>query len=353
MLNFSVGPVMTWEEILNIGGRQVPYFRTSEFSSIMLESENYMNEFANAPAGSRTVFLTGSGTMAMESVIMNILTTNDKVLVVNGGSFGKRFVELCGIHKIPFDEISLSMGETLTKKILDQYNSLDYTAFLVNIHETSTGVLYDMNLIHEFCKSGKLLLIADAISTFLADPIDMTEMGIDVMITSSQKALACAPGISMITMTDVAMDRVYSNGTKCLYMDIIGALKNGDRGQTPFTPAVATLIQINRRLKMIAEKGGVCSEIERVSDIANYFRSEIIKLPFEFVSKSPSNAVTSLHPTNNVSAKAIFETLKDNYGIWVCPNGGEWSDYMFRVGHIGNITNEDINTLVNAMKKLF
>jgi len=349
MLNFTVGPVMTWDELLNIGGSQVPYFRTAEFSEIMKESERYMNEFANAPEGSRTVFLTGSGTMSMESAVMNILTSQDRALVVNGGSFGHRFVELCKLHNIPFDEIELSSGEALTKSALDRYNATDYTAFLINVHETSTGVLYDMSLVHEFCKSGNLLLIADAISTFLADPIDIAAMGIDVMITSSQKALACAPGVSMLAMSAKALKRVYANGSRTMYMDIIDALKNGDRGQTPFTPAVATLIQINKRLKMIADNGGVEAEIARVADIAAYFRERIKDMPFEYVSQSPSNAVTALHPTT-ATARYIFEELKKNHNIWICPNGGDMADYMFRVGHIGNVTHEHIDILIDAIR---
>lgn len=351
MLNFTVGPVMTWDELLDIGGAQVPYFRTSEFSVLMQENEKYMNKFSYAPLDSRTVFLTGSGTMGMEAVVINVLTNSDKVLVVNGGSFGHRFVELCRIHNVKYDEISLEMGETLTKDILDKYDASLYTAVLVNMHETSTGVLYDMSLIHDFCESGDLLLIVDAISAFLADPIDMTKLGIDVMITSSQKALACAPGVSMLTMTKRAIDRVYAKGSSCMYMDIIDALNNGDRGQTPFTPAVGTLIQINKRLNMIEQSGGVASEISRVRNIAYYFRAQIKDLPLEIVSKSPSNAVTSLHPTNNKSSKVIFDNLKDNYGIWICPNGGNLADYMFRVGHIGNITKENIDTLVKALKE--
>lgn len=348
MLNFTVGPVMTWDEILNIGGSQVPYFRTAEFSTLMKENERYINVFANAPSGSRTVFLTGSGTMAMETAVINILNADDKALIVNGGSFGHRFVEICKLHGIPYDEIVLEAGKALTAAVLEKYCATDYTAFIVNVHETSTGVLYDMDLIADFCERGNLLLIADAISAFLADPIDMTSMKIDAMITSSQKALACAPGISMITMSSRAIERVYANGTKCMYMDIIDALKNADRGQTPFTPAVATLIQINKRLNMIEEAGGVESEISRVADIACYFREKIKGMPFESVSESESNAVTSLHPTD-VSAKYIFEELKSKHNIWICPNGGEMADYMFRVGHIGNVTRDNIDTLVDSL----
>ena len=101
MLNFTVGPVMTWDNILNIGGQQVPYFRTSEFSDIMIENERLMCEFACAPENSRTVFLTGSGTMAMEAAVINFLSPDDRALVINGGSFGQsKTHRLVRIHEI-------------------------------------------------------------------------------------------------------------------------------------------------------------------------------------------------------------------------------------------------------------
>ena len=94
MINFTVGPVQSSEKVREIGAEQVPYFRTNEFSELMLENEKLMLKFSDAPDGSKAVFITGSGTAAMEAAILNTLTSSDKVLVVNGGSFGQRFVEL-------------------------------------------------------------------------------------------------------------------------------------------------------------------------------------------------------------------------------------------------------------------
>ena len=98
MLNFTVGPVQSSEEILEIGSEQVPYFRTPEFSKIMLENEALIKKLAKAPSDAKAVFLTGSGTAAMEATVMNVLNTKDKALIINGGSFGARFVKLCQLH---------------------------------------------------------------------------------------------------------------------------------------------------------------------------------------------------------------------------------------------------------------
>jgi aspartate aminotransferase-like enzyme len=124
MLNFTVGPVMASEKVLSIGAEQVPYFRTAEFSAVMLENENLIKKFAKADDASRVVFITGSGTASMEATIMNTLTKDDKAIVVNGGSFGHRFVQMLDIHGIPYSEIKLDAGKKLTQKMLNMYENM-------------------------------------------------------------------------------------------------------------------------------------------------------------------------------------------------------------------------------------
>lgn len=352
MLNFSVGPVQSDDYVREIGSCQVPYFRTPEFSEVMFENEKLVLKFAKAPKGSRAVFITGSGTASMEASVINTLAKNDKAIVVNGGSFGRRFSEILDIHKIPHDDIVLETGKALTKEHLLPFENKGYTAFLVNVCETSTGVRYDMDLIGEFCKRNGIFLIADAVSAFLADESDMEKIGADVLMTGSQKALACPPGVSIIVLSPRALKRVENTDSGCMYLDLKRALENGERGQTPFTPAVGTLLQINARLRKINETGGADAEVKRVGELAAYFREKIKAFPFKTVSESPSNAVTSLAPEGKLSAYTIFTVLKDEYGIWICPNGGELKDKIFRVGHIGALTKADYDTLFNALEDM-
>ena len=91
MINFTVGPVMTSEEILSIGAEQLPYFRTAEFSEIMLENEKYILKYSKAGRNARAVFMTCSSTGSMEAVIMNCFTKRDKLLVINGGKLWTAF----------------------------------------------------------------------------------------------------------------------------------------------------------------------------------------------------------------------------------------------------------------------
>lgn len=353
MINFTVGPVQSSNSVLSIGAEQVPYFRTAEFSKLMFENEQLIKKFAHATADSRVVFLTCSGSGGMEAAIINTLSKKDKALVVNGGSFGERFVELLRLHDIPFSEIKLPYGKALTAEHLVPFENKAYTTFLIQKHETSTGVHFDMDLVSDFCKRNNCFLIVDTISTFLADPFDMSSLGGGIMITGSQKALACPPGIAVIVLAPSALERINKIRCCCQYLDFKLALKNQERGQTPWTPAVGVLRQINVRLKEIDDSGGDSSEIKRTASLANYFRRKLIdnNLPFEIISESLSNAVTPLHPTTQ-SAHDIFLKLKDEYGIWICPNGGDMKDSVFRVGHIGNLTEADYDKLIDAFVDL-
>lgn len=350
-LNFTVGPVMMGEDIKRAGAWEVPYFRTTEFSQLMKENEVYMKKLALADDDSRVVFLTGSGTAAMEMAVMNSFTPNDKVLVVNGGGFGQRFEELCEIHEVPFESIRLSPGEALDNNHLEQYDNQGVTGFLINMHETSTGVLYDMELVSRFCEKNQLFLVVDAISAFLADEVWMGKWGINVLITSSQKAFALPPGMSFLILDGEAVQRTQQMHVQSMYFDVKDYLKNGERGQTPFTPAVSVLIQLNIRLQKLV-KQGVWNEVERTKELANYFRKQLEGLPFEIFTKTPSNAVTAVTPTNGVSAYHYFEKLEEKYNIWVCPNGGVLSDKVFRVGHLGALEKKDYDRLIMALREI-
>jgi aspartate aminotransferase-like enzyme len=352
MINFTIGPVMSNGEVRSVGSEQVPYFRTPEFSEMMLENEQMMLRLAKAPAGSRVVFLTGSGTAAMEASVINFFSKNDKVLVIDGGSFGHRFVELLDIHAIPHSVIKPEFGCGVTEEQLAAFDGQGYTGFLVNLDETSVGVLYDIDLIGGFCRRNGLFLVVDSISSFLCDPFDMERSGVDVMITSSQKALACPPGISVLVMSREAVHRAEQNRPRSLYFDLKPALLNGERGQTPFTPAVGILRQMNARLRQIERKGGAGAEVERTGRLATYFRERIKDMPLRIASRSLSNAVTPLMVGETVSAFTVFTVLKEEYGIWICPNGGELKEKLFRVGHIGDLTVRDFDVLLDALRDL-
>lgn len=351
MLNFTVGPVQMDERIAKLGGQQIPYFRTEDFSKLMKENEELILDFSKSPKNSRAVFITGSGTASMEAAVVNLLSSKDKVLLIDGGAFGQRFAKMLDLYGVPHEKIKPQSGRNIKQSDFEKIDGKEFGAVVVNVHETSTGVLYDLDLIGNFCKKNNLLLIVDAISSFLADEIDMQKHAIDVLISDSQKALACPPGVSIIVLSPKAIERIEKGETKCIYLDLKSALTQGANGQTPYTPAVSILIQINARLKQIKQNGGESFEIEKTRHLAQYFRDKIKSLPLEIASESMSNAATPLRP-KNVSANEVFLTLLNEYGILVCPASKGLRGEIFRVGHIGDLHERDYDILIHALKDM-
>lgn len=350
MINFTVGPVQESKDVLEIGAQRTPYFRNESFSKKMLENEKMIMELAGAHKNSRAVFLTASGTGAMEAAVINSFSDKDKVLVIDGGSFGHRFAELCRLYGISHTVLEVPKEMDLTKEMLSEYDNQGYTGLLINMHETSIGKLYDMELVSEFCIKNNLFLVVDAISAFIADDLNMAELGIDMLIISSQKALAVPPGISAIIMSPEAVERVNNAAPKSFYFNLKDALKNGERGQTPFTPAVSILLQIHERLDNLI-KIGIENEKAKIAGFANQFRTGIADLPISIPSYNLSNAVTPIY-FNKGNAYDVFLKLEREYGIWLCPSGGTMKDVQLRVGHLGDLTKDEVQKLIDILHQI-
>lgn len=347
---FTVGPVMMYPDTLERSGRQLPYFRTDDFSKIMLDSEKILKRLLDAGDDYKVAFLTASGTGAMEATVSCLLTSSDKVLAINGGGFGKRFTEICSVHNIPCDQIVLRTGEALTKDYLQAFDGEGYSALLVNLDETSTGQLYDIAMLSEFCKANDMYLIVDAISAFLADEISMSRYGIDALIISSQKALALEPGTSMVVLSPRAYkDRVMSIKSPTYYLDLKHHILDQERGQTPFTPSVGTLLCLNDMLHAIDDMG-IGEKIRRTRVLAEYFRQQAKDIGLKIPKYPLSNAVTPILFDGN--ATEVYKRLNDDYDITVTPSGGDLKPNMLRVGHIGNLETSDYDALISALKEI-
>lgn len=344
---FTVGPVEMYPETLKIAATQLPYFRTEAFSQIMMENERQLKQLLGLRDG-LIATITGSGSSAMEAVIACSFRRGDRVLIINGGEFGERFCKLCKIYHVPFDEITLAYDEKLTEEHLNIVAAKQYCALLVNLHETSTGQLYDIEMLSAFTKKHHMYLIVDAISSFLADPYDMDAYGVDCTILSSQKALALSPGIAMVAMqSSFYAEMIEPKEDTLMYLSLKKHMKNMERGQTPNTPAVGIILELQQRLKMIATQGYTQVQKE-IQDRALYFRDKIAVLHIKTLDIPLSNALT---PILLDDADVIYHYLKDTHDIYVTPSGGEYRKRLLRVGHLGNLNLSDYDELCSLLKE--
>lgn len=350
MKHFIVGPVEMYPCTREIYRNDYLYFRTEEFGSLINNCLKKVNQLIGNDVENSLIYLTASGTAAMEASVENCMDKNDKALVINGGTFGHRFCELLEYHNIPFNSINLNWNEQLEYSHLEQFENKGYTALFVNLHETSTGQLYDINLLSDFCKRNNMLLIVDAISTFLADEYKMQDWGIDVTIISSQKGFCLSPGLSFISFSQRMIDKInLKSKVASKYFDFKDYFKNITRGQTPYTPAVFIMYELKAMLDYIDSIGGKEVFLKKIEEKCLHFRKLAKENGLKIPSSYPlSNLLTPI-VCENIKASELVKHLRDKYELCVNPCGGDMADKMFRVSHIGNTTKEDFKDLVNKI----
>ena len=348
---FTLGPVEMYPYTRELLSKQLPYFRTEAFSKIVIECAERLKRLVGASEAAHVYQLTCSGTGAMEATVANCFAGTDRMLVIDGGGFGHRFGEICEHHNISYESIIIPFNETLTRSQLDLYNDID--AVLVNHHETSVGRLYDLDMIAAYCRERGAYLIVDAISSFLADPIDFDKQNIDALILSSQKAPALPPGLSMLVMSDRLYKRTVESEIKpfSMYFDFYDAEANAVRGQTPFSPPVATILALRERLEHIEDEGGQSVAIEKTGILAKGFRELLKDIPIALPEHPLSNACSPLFFPQG-GAKEIFKILSEEHDVWLNPNGGELADKILRVGHLGALTLDDGKLLAGLLSDI-
>ena len=347
---FTIGPVELYQSTKEVRLNGFVHFRTDEYSEIVNNSLKKLSLMLGNNEPNSLIYLAASGTAAMEATVENCVNNNDKCLVINGGAFGHRFCELLKYHGKKYSSIDLNWNETLEYKHLKPYENDGFTMLFVNLHETHTGQLYDINMLSEFCKRNNLLLVVDAISTFLADEYNMEKYGIDLTIISSQKGLCLSPGMSFVSFSKRMLEKIEKNQNLTIskYFDFKDYLKNIPRGQTPYTPPVLVMYELQDMLKLIEKEGGLNARLKTVKEKALYFRKKAKEFNLCVPQYPISNALTPLY-FEDVNAYKVIQILKNKFRIFVNPCGGDLAENLLRVTHIGNTTIKDIDYLFEKL----
>lgn len=331
------------ESILKISGEPFPYMRTAQFSELVKDSERMMLELIKCRRG-RVIFYTASGTGAMEAVITNFVAQKKKAFIVVGGSFGQRWKDLCDYHHCPGEVFKVPFAKDMDYEELEKAVAASQPeVFLCQHHETSTGQLFNMNKISAICRKYNVFLVVDVISSFLTDVLDMDAMGIDICITSSQKGLNIAPGLSFVVLSERVLRETFAH--KGYYFDFDENLKNLERGQTPYSPATSLFMQLHTRLKGDVQRG-VDNIIREREKKALYFRTLCRKYNWEMPAETPSNCITGFFVHRN-GDMLFTELLKQD--IFIMPGG---TPHYFRVSHIGIQSEEELEELANRIREI-
>jgi len=329
------------EDILKVGAQQIMYMRTAEFSAINKESEQILLEFAHCKDG-KTIIYTGSGTGAMSAIVENYVSTKKKAFVIDGGSFGHRWHQLCEYYQIADFTMKVPFAKDIDYDLMEKLIEQEHPdVLLCQHHETSSGQLFDLRKISSICHRHDISVVVDIVSSFLAEPFDMDALGIDICITSTQKGLNIPPGLSIIFLSAKLAD--YKWGHKGYYWDFEENLNNLRRGQTPFSPATQIYLQLNYRLHQLKEYG-VENNIRDIYEKAAYFRKWCERFGWNVPAEVPSSAMTGFFVNHN--GDKVFRSLIENNDIYVMPN---FMPNFFRVSHMGLQSWEDLDELANLI----
>lgn len=349
------GPTPVPEEIRLEMAKPIIHHRTKEYQAIFKETTEGLKKIFKT---SNDIFtFTSSGTGAMEASIVNILSPEDKVIVVRGGKFGERFGEIAksyGAQVIPIDvEWGTAPKPEIIKEALKK--NPDAKAVYTTLCETSTATVYDIKSIGEVVKDSNALFVVDVISGLGADDFENDAWGVDIAVGGSQKGLMIPPGLAFSSVSQKAWKAVESSRLPKFYFDFKKYKKAYLDTDTPFTSAITLVIGLKKALEII-NKRGIDSVIAGHKKLALATREACRAMGLELFSKAPSFAVTAVKSPQGIDADLIIKLLKTEFGVTFAGGQGHLKGKIFRLAHMGGIdeehTVESIKALEEALTKL-
>ncbi len=348
------GPTPIPPEVLAEISRPIIHHRTDEYVSILGEVFSKLKKifFTQRPV----LLFSSSGTGAMEAAVSNFVNTADKVLVIEGGKFGERWGEILssfGVKNVIRKKVE--WGDAFSAQELERVLSeeKDIRAVFSTLCETSTGTVFDIQGYARVLKNRDAILIVDAISGLLSDPLYMDEWAVDVVVCGSQKGLMLPPGLGFIALSPKAEQFLERSDLPHYYFDIKKHLKSYGKTDTPFTSSVSLVRGLNRALDLILEQG-VEKLFGRARIFASALRESFKNVGLEILSRSPSQAVTAVK--SPVDSQKLVKLLRTEYGVSVAGGQGKLKGEIFRVAHMGYIDENELLSglyyLEKGLKKL-
>ena len=345
------GPVSVPEQVLLDMARPMIHHRTPEFEEIFKEARNGLKKVFKTEQ--EPLILASSGTGAMESAVINTLNQGDKVLVINGGKFGERWIKICQAYGINAESVTIEWGRSVNpadvKAFLDK--NPDTKAVFVQGSETSSTVYHPVKELAAITKDmPETLLIVDGITSAGVHDTRFDEWGIDILITGSQKAFMLPPGLASITLRQKAWNMVEKSTLPKFYFNLKTELKNQLKNTTAWTAGVSLIIGLKTVLSMM-EKEGIDNVFKRHSINAEATRAAVKALGLKLLAQDiPSNAATGCFLPENIDGKAFVKYLRDKCGVSIAGGQDHLAGKILRISHLGYHDAFDTITAVSAIE---
>jgi len=350
---FSPGPTMLPPEVLLKMAEPIMHHREPEFEKLFAEVREglkYLFQTKN-----EVLIFTSSGTGAMEGAVSNVLAKGDKALVVRGGKFGERWGEICKAFGIEFVPIDVEWGRAVDPQKVGEALKADPSirAVYTQASETSTGAKHPIKEIAEIVRRFEnTALIVDAITGIGVFDIPMDQWGIDVLVSGSQKAIMLPPGLSFVALSDKAWKLVERSNLPKFYFDFKKELKNAQKNQNAFTPAISLFVGLRESLKLI-RKEGLEAVFKRHERLAAATRAAVRALGLElYAPNSPSNALTAVKVPEGIQGGKLKNLFFERFGITVAGGQDQAKGKIIRIAHLGYYERLDMVMVISALEML-
>lgn len=330
-------------------GHTDPDFVATFSETLQLARKAFRND-----RGHQFVF-TGTGTVGMEAAVASTVEPGDKVLVLNTGHFGQRFVEINRCYGADVEEISPGFGDHASPDaVRKRLAGGRFRALFVTHVDTGTTVC---NPVEEIVREGKnagAFAIVDGVCSVGGVELDFDKLGADLAFTGSQKALAAPPGAVLVAVSRDFLAHLESKRERIrtYYANLLRWKAVMDDPRTYFaTPAVQLMQALNQALKEV-EKEGLEKRWGRHKRNAKIIRDGIEGTKSRPVAEEGHRAdtVTGVW-TATGAAPAIQKSLREDHGIDVARGLGENNTKMLRVGHFGNLTEKQARYFVDSFEQ--
>ena len=349
-LLFTPGPTPIPPEALLAMAQPIDYHRSSATVALIkdvLEKLKHVFQTEND-----VLFLTASGTGAMEGAVANLLSRNDKAIVIRSGKFGERWGEICNAYGVEVIPIDVSWGNSVDPQTVEGLltEHADVKAVFATLCETSTGALHDIEALAHLTRVRPTLLVVDAVSALGADDLQMDNWGVDVVVSCAQKGLMTPPGLAFAALNQRAWDAVERSNLPKYYLDYRKAYESGLEGSVPYTPAVTLLTALQCALNRI-RKEGIRNTIARHKRLAFATRSAMKALGLPLFAAAPANTLTSIRLPAEIDGKAFIHLMRDTYGITYAGGQSQLSGKIVRIAHLGWMNENDVIVAISAFER--
>ncbi len=346
---FTPGPVPLPPQVIKALGQQIIHHRTPEFTKIFLDVRKKLQKLLKTERD--VVLLASSGTGGMEASVLNFFRKGDRVLIINAGKFGQRWKELAEAFELKVVDYEIQWGKTYDKeKVLQIIGEFpDIKGIFVQQSETSTTTYHDVKFLGEV--SNKLedcILVVDGITSVGVYEVYPEQIGIDVLITGSQKALMLPPGLAVVYFSEKAEKRLGKSNIPKYYFDLSKEAKKQKNGQTAYTPAINLIIALNESLSLMLDEG-IENLAKRHHIMAEATREAVKEIGLELLSENPSNSATGVYSPAGINADDLRKQLLKT-GFRVAGGQDHLKGKIFRIAHMGYFDFNDIIQVISGLE---